>query len=102
MPEALGIVVFVVLIAAGVWLSVNAQNQLKQLRAELDLTQSQLNETGAQLRQVQQQVSELKAAAEVAPPPPPRLPRSRSGALDDLREQLRASHREGDESASDD
>lgn len=101
MPEALGIVVVVLAIAAGVWLSVNTQHQLKQLRAELDLTQSQLNETQARLRQVQQQVSELKAAAEVVPPPPPRLPRSHASGLDDLREQLRAAHREGDESGAD-
>jgi hypothetical protein len=38
------------------------------------------------------QVAELKAATEVIPAPP--LPRTRSGGLDDLREQLRASHLE--------
>jgi hypothetical protein len=85
MPEALGIVVVVVALAACVWLSVSTQNQLRQLRAELDETQRQLNE--------------LKAAAEATPPsaPPalPPLPRTRSsGGLDDLREQLRAAHRE--------
>jgi phage shock protein A len=38
------------------------------------------------------QVAELKAATEVVPAPP--LPRGRSASLDDLREQLRASHLE--------
>lgn len=100
MPEALGIVVVVLVIAAGVWLSMGTRSQLAQLRAELDYTQSQLNETQAQLREVQKQVTDLEAAAE-AVPPPPRLPQSRSSGLDDLREQLRAAHREDDDSGSD-
>jgi hypothetical protein len=84
MPEVLGIVAVVVALAACVWLSVNTQNQLKQLRAELDETQRQLNELKAA----------TEATARDAPSPPP-LPRSRSsGGLDDLREQLRAAHRE--------
>ena len=83
MPEALAIVVVVVALAACVWLSVSTQNQLKQLRAELDQTQRQLNE--------------LKATAESVPPPPAGLPKTRSSSgrgLDDLREQLRAAHSE--------
>jgi hypothetical protein len=102
-PEALGIVVFVVVLAGGVWLLGNTQQQLRQLRAELDLTQSQLNTTGARLNDVERQVSDLKAAADDArmPSPPPRLPRSRASGLDDLREQLRAAHREGDDSGRD-
>jgi hypothetical protein len=77
----LGVLIVVVGIAVCAWLSVMALNQIKQLRTELDETQRQLNE--------------LKAAAEHVPaPPPPPLPRSRSGGLEDLREQLRAAHRE--------
>ncbi len=76
----LGIVIIVVAVAVCAWLSISALNQIRPLRAELDETQRQLNE--------------LKAAAEAAPAPPPPLPRARSGGLDDLREQLRASHRE--------
>ena len=76
----LGIVIVVVAIAVCAWLSVTALSQIKQLRAELDETQRQLND--------------LKAAAEVAPSPPPPLPKTRSAGLEDLREQLRASHRE--------
>jgi hypothetical protein len=53
------------------------------------------------LEQTQLEVHELKAATEVlpAPPPPPPLPRGRSGGLQDLREQLRAAHRESAESS---
>ena len=75
---ALGVVILILALAVCAWLSYTALTQVKQLRAELDETQRQVNE--------------LKAAAEVMPAPP--LPRTRSGALDDLREQLRASHRE--------
>jgi hypothetical protein len=81
MPEALAIVVVVVALAACVWLSVSTQNQLRQLRAELDQTQRQVNE--------------LRAAVEAVPPPPTGLPRTRSSGLDDLRQQLRAAHSEG-------
>jgi len=81
MPEALAIIVVVVALAASVWLSVSTQSQLKQLRAELDQTQRQLNE--------------LKASVEAVPPPPAGLPRTRSSGLDDLRQQLRAAHSEG-------
>jgi hypothetical protein len=85
MAEALAIVVVVVALAACVWLSVRTQSDLRQLRAELDQTQRQVNE--------------LKAAVETVPPPPAGLPRTRSSGLDDLREQLRAAHREEDASA---
>jgi hypothetical protein len=55
------------------------------LRAELEAVR-------AELQRVSQELGELKAAAEVVPVPP--LPKARRGRLDDLREQLRASHRE--------
>jgi hypothetical protein len=100
-PEALGIVAFVLVVAAGVWLVANTQQQLRQLRAELDLTQTQLNNASARLNDVERQVTELKAAAVRIPPPPPRLPRSRASGLDDLREQLRAAHRDVDDPGSD-
>jgi hypothetical protein len=78
---ALGVIVVVALIAVAIALGLRALTEIKQLRGELDETQRQLNE--------------LKAAAEVIPsPPPPPLPRTRSGGLEDLREQLRAAHRE--------
>jgi hypothetical protein len=71
----------IVLIGLAIWLSLRALSEIKQLRHELDETQRQLNE--------------LKAVTEAVPAaPPPPLPRTRSSGLDDLREQLRAAHRE--------
>jgi hypothetical protein len=81
-----GILAVLVGLVVALFLAYTALNQIKQLRTELDQTQRQLNET-------QREVNELKAAAEVIPAPPP-LPRTRSSGLDDLREQLRAAHRE--------
>lgn len=111
MPTVLAILVVLVGLAVAVWLAYSALTQVKRLRGELDQTQSQLNETRqalAELRQslsatqqdlahTQQELTELKAAAEVLPPPPP-LPRARSSGLQDLREQLRAAHREDEPS----
>ena len=52
---------------------------------ELDNLRRELDSLG-------REVAQLKAAAEVVPAPP--LPRSRPASLDDLRQQLRASHLE--------
>jgi DNA repair exonuclease SbcCD ATPase subunit len=84
----LGLLLIVLAVAAALALAIVTRNELKQLRSELDETQRQLNDTRREL-------NELRAAAE-APPvvAPPPLPRSRSAKLDDLREQLRAAHRE--------
>jgi hypothetical protein len=77
----LGAIVILALVALAIALSVRALGEIRQLRAELDETQRQVNE--------------LRTAAEVVPaPPPPPLPRSRSSGLEDLRERLRAAHRE--------
>jgi len=63
-------------------------DELADLRSELLTTQRHLD-------RAQRELGELKAAAEVLPAPP--LPRARSGSgVDDLREQLRAAHREPD------
>ncbi len=59
-------------------------------------------ELGEQRRDIDfalHELAELKAAAQVIPAPP--LPRSRSGSLDDLREQLRASHLDPESSTED-
>jgi hypothetical protein len=47
------------------------------------------------LESTRKELDELKAAADVLPAPPP-LPKTRSGRLDDLRQQLREAHREDD------
>ena len=86
MVIAFSFVALLALVAAAIWLGYSAQAQVRQLRRELDETQHEVNETRRQL-------DELKAAAEVVPAPPP-LPRTRSSGLEDLREQLRAAHRE--------
>ena len=83
MAIALGFAIGIVAIGVAIWLGLRALSEIKQLRSELDETQRQVND--------------LKAATEVVPaPPPPPLPRSRTRGpgLDDLREQLRAAHRE--------
>ena len=87
MAVGLGVVVGILALAIAVALAISALNQIKQVRSELDETQRQLNET-------QRQLNELKAATEAAPVPPPPLPKSRSAGLEDLREELRAAHRE--------
>jgi hypothetical protein len=107
MGIVLAVLIVLAALAVALWLAYTAQAQVRQLRAELDQTQSQLNDTRQQvtearqeLSDVRQELNELKAAAEVIPPPPPPppLPRARSGGLDDLREQLRAAHREDEPS----
>jgi hypothetical protein len=62
-------------------------HELGDLRHEIELTQNRLDNT-------QRELAEIKMAAEVGPAPP--LPKARAGSLDDLREQLRAAHREPD------
>lgn len=85
MLPILGGLILVVGIGVAIALAMRALTEIRQLRSELDQTQRLLNET-------QRELDELKAASEVVPAPP--LPRTRSSGLEDLREQLRASHRE--------
>jgi hypothetical protein len=66
--------------------------ELDDVRAALAGTQQVASTAQQETASLQQQVAELKSLAE-APPPP--LPRARSGRLDDLRAQLRASQSEG-------
>jgi hypothetical protein len=63
-------------------------------RADLDRLRQELSDVRRDLDRALGQVEELKAATQVLPAPP--LPRARSSGLTDLREQLRAAHREAD------
>ena len=69
--------------------------EVSALHGEVSALQGEVSALRRELDQTQHEVGELKAATEIAPAPP--LPKTRPGSLDDLREQLRASHREADE-----
>jgi hypothetical protein len=78
------------LIVAGVALGV-----VLRLGRQLPALQGEVSVLRRDLEQTQREVGELKAATEITPAPP--LPKTRPSSLDDLREQLRAAHRETDE-----
>src|SRR5688572_11275086 len=67
----------------------DARRGHEAMHGELGDVRRLLDQTRRELEVTRGELSELKAAAEVLPPPPP-LPRSRSGGLEDLRQQLRA------------
>jgi hypothetical protein len=62
---------------------------------ELEKTRRELQQIRRMLERTQREVTELKAATDAALAPPPL--KGRPGRLDDLREQLRAAHREASE-----
>jgi uncharacterized membrane protein len=64
------------------------------MRAAHEYTHAELGELRRDVDAAHRELAELKAAAEVVPTPP--LPKARSSGLDDLRERLRAAHREPD------
>jgi len=68
------------------------QAEINAVRAELAQTAHELGALRREAEQTTRELGELRAAAEVVPVPP--LPKSRRTDLDELREQLRASHRE--------
>jgi uncharacterized coiled-coil DUF342 family protein len=70
---------------------------LVDFRGQVDELRGQVDQLHGQVDGLRRELADLKAAAEVANVPPP-LPRARAGRLDDLREQLRASHRESESS----
>jgi hypothetical protein len=75
----------------------DARRAHESMHGELGDVKRLLDHTRRELDVARGELSELKAAAEVLPPPPPPLPKTRSGGLEDLRQQLRAAHREGDD-----
>ncbi len=63
-----------------------------QARADIERLRQELTEVRRELTHSQRELDELKAVTQIPPAPP--LPRARSVGLTDLREQLRAAHRE--------
>jgi hypothetical protein len=69
-----------------------AQIQRRDTGAELGRLRQEFIDIRRDFDRAQRELEELKAATQIEPAPP--LPRARSGGLTDLREQLRAAHRE--------
>jgi hypothetical protein len=75
-------------LATGRQLNTDMQSAHEAVHAEM-------GELRRELDRALRELGELKTAAEAVPAPP--LPKARPGGLDDLREQLRAAHREPDD-----
>jgi hypothetical protein len=80
-----------------------AQQTRRQMDADAQAAHEavhyELGELRRDLETTRRELSELKAAAEIVPAPP--LPKGRGAGLDDLREQLRASHLDPESSSED-
>jgi hypothetical protein len=103
MELALALVAIVVaVVALGLVLSLRRQvAQLPRVAdpaADIERLRQELIDIRRDLDRSQRQLDELKSVTELAPTAPP-LPRARSAGLTDLREQLRAAHREPDPTA---
>jgi ssRNA-specific RNase YbeY (16S rRNA maturation enzyme) len=100
MPLALaGLTVVIAILALG--FAIGLRTQVARISRTMASDLEQLSRTLVDLRgqidQLHREVADLKAATDVVSMPPP-LPKPRPGRLDDLREQLRASHRESESS----
>ncbi len=89
------VAILVALVAIGLVLSL--RTQVAQLPrggsgAEVERLRQELIDIRRDLDRAQGELEQLKAATQVVPAAP--LPRARSAGLSDLREQLRAAHRE--------
>jgi hypothetical protein len=96
MEPALSVVAILLAIVA-LGLVLGLRNQVAQLPrgdtgADIERLRQEMIDVRRDLDQSQRELEELKAATQVMPAPP--LPRARSVGLSDLREQLRAAHRE--------
>ena len=103
MELALSLVAILVAVVA-LGLVLGLRNQVAQIPradaypgADLERLRQELIDIRRDVDQSQRELDELKAATQVVPAPP--LPRARSVGLNDLREQLRAAHREPDPSS---
>jgi len=104
MELALSLVLVAIVVAAvALVLVLGLRNQVAQLPrldtlpdpgADLERLRQDLIDVRRDLERAQGELEELKAATQIVPAPP--LPRARSSGLTDLREQLRAAHREPD------
>ena len=95
MPIAFGVLLLIIALAlagGALWLVYPLRRQVDQLSGDVNSLQVALQELRAE-------VTDLRATVEAAPAPPP-LPRTRSGGLDDLRQRLRAAHRESEETSA--
>ncbi|MCA1645734.1 MAG: hypothetical protein LC797_09810 [Chloroflexi bacterium] len=91
MPAAIGLLLVLLTLAlagVAVWLVVPLRRRVDQLAGDVNSLQVAVEALRAE-------VTDLQAAAQAVPVPP--LPRTRSGGLDDLRQRLRAAHRESEE-----
>jgi hypothetical protein len=89
------VAILVALVALGLALSLRtqvAQVPRENSSADVERLRQELIDLRSDLEHAQRELEQLKAATQVVPAPP--LPRARSAALSDLREQLRAAHRE--------
>ena len=102
MAEGLAVAA-IALAACALWLMLGLNRRLNELRGNPgpppappvtdDALRREVEAMRRDLDQTIAELAELKAAANVLPGPPPSRPR-RARDLDQLREQLRASHRE--------
>ncbi len=83
-----------VALTAGRQLNAEMQAAHEAVHDELADVRTELQTVQREVERAHRELDELKAAAAVLPVPP--LPKARSGGLDDLREQLRAAHRDPD------
>ena len=87
----------ILLLIAALGLTIVALWLVVPLRRRADRLSGDINSLQVALEDLRSEVAELKAAADAVPAPP--LPKTRSAGLDDLRQRLRAAHREADEPA---
>jgi hypothetical protein len=103
----------VVMAVAALWMAMGQRSQVSRLvaeakrmrqeivdlRSDLAASEQRLAATEGRLTSAEERAAttaqRLTELTEAAPTPP--LPRARSADLDDLRAQLRAAHREGDD-----
>src|SRR4051794_24828185 len=105
----------VVIAVASLWLTLGQRTQVSRLVTEARRVRQELLDLRSDLAAAEQRLVTADAAlvstreelqtttrrlAELSEPAPPPLPRGRTLDLDDLRAQLRAAHREGDDAES--